>query len=104
MHTYSENRLPSQQGGGGLKVTPRGWGAGVPVLSRWDTMRLVSADQMHIALTELRDSYGPIFILPYATMGLQMIAGCSSRDSHVACVRVCVWWGGGGSGQCRSQV
>lgn len=29
-------------------------------------MRLFQADQMHVALVQLRNSLGPIFLLPYA--------------------------------------
>lgn len=50
----------------GCQVRPAGWGAGIPALSRWATMRLFQADQMHVALVQLRNSLGPIFLLPYA--------------------------------------
>lgn len=47
-----------------VPVRPAGWGAGIPALSRWATMRLFQADQMHVALVQLRNSLGPIFLLP----------------------------------------
>jgi hypothetical protein len=50
----------------GCQVRPAGWGASIPALSRWATMRLFQADQMHVALVQLRNSLGPIFLLPYA--------------------------------------